>query len=354
MHMQKKIAIIISPNWRDYASLYLADCIRSVRALEGSDEHGIFLVDNNSTDESYSFLRSTVPEATVIRNVHNDGFAKGNNDAIRAALEMQYEYVMLLNMDTIIEPDCIRKLLAAMEKDNSIGALQAQLMLWPDRNKINTLGNITHFLGFGYTSGYMDTINDKTPPASRDISYPSGAAMFIKTSALRKVGLFDEEYWMYNEDQDLGWRLWLAGYKCRLCSGAIVYHKYDFSRNPVKYYYVDRNRLLSIFKNFHHITLMLIFPALLAMEAGLILFSIKNHWFGDKVRVYGYFLTPSRIVRLFRERRRSQKLRTVRDRDISHLISGTIEHETLKSPLLNLVNPVFSFYWKCVKLIMFW
>ena len=84
---------------------------------------------------------------------------------------------------------------------------------------------------------------------------------------LKEVGLFDEEMWMYNEDQDLGWRVWLAGYKCVLAWDAVIYHKYEFSRSISKYYWMDRNRNLSIFKNYHFLTLILIFPAWLAMEA---------------------------------------------------------------------------------------
>ena len=76
----------------------------------------------------------------------------------------------------------------------------------PDTEKINSLGNITHFLGFGYCRSYNQNLSQEKFNNLSDICYASGASVLLRVSVLRQVGLFDEEFWMYNEDQDLGWR----------------------------------------------------------------------------------------------------------------------------------------------------
>jgi len=88
-------------------------------------------------------------------------FAKGNNDAIKIALAQEFDYIILFNMDTVIEPNCVSELVKVAETEDKSGAVQARLMLWPDKEKINSLGNITHFLGFGYTDGYKQKMTDE-------------------------------------------------------------------------------------------------------------------------------------------------------------------------------------------------
>lgn len=273
--MQKKLAIIISPNFQDYALTYLSDCLASLRIQDWPGEKKIFITDNQSTEGSYAFLRETAPEAEIIRNDKNDGFAKGNNDAVRLALYQGFDYIVLFNMDTVVAADCIRQMIKGAESRDDIGSVQARLMLWPDKEKINSLGNFTHFLGFGYCDGLgKKWFGDPPPPGYPDIGYPSGAAALFKREILEKVGLFDEAYWMYNEDQDLGWRIWLAGFRCVLAPQAVVYHKYDFRERLQNYYWLDRNRVLSIVKNYQLSTLLLISCAFIAAESGLLFFAI--------------------------------------------------------------------------------
>jgi GT2 family glycosyltransferase len=176
----------------------------------------------------------------------------------------------------------------------------------------------------------------------------------FKAKALKQVGLFDEEFWMYNEDQDLGWRLWLAGYTCALAPAAVAYHKYEFSRSASKFYWLDRNRMLAIWKNYHWATLVLIAPSFIIMEIGLLLFSIKPGWILEKLKVWGYFLNIKHWPYLFQARRAAQKLRRVRDRDIIRLFSGKIWYQEIDDIKLRLINPVFNAYWQIVKFVVRW
>jgi len=376
--MPKKVALILV-NYKDYAKKYSADCLASLRKQDYTGEIKIFIVDNETSEESYNYLKQVAPEAEIIRNKNNDGFAKGNNDAMKIALERGFEYIILFNFDTVVAADCVKKMVEMAEGGNSIGAVQApsassgrayigavqaRLMLYDKDNPvltppypaggvINSLGNVTHFLGFGYAGGYGEKY---APPCrAEEICYPSGAAVLFKAEVLKKIGLFDEEFWMYNEDQDLGWRVWLSGASCVLAPDAVVYHKYEFSRSIKKYYFMDRNRVVAILKNYRLATLILILPALILMEIGLIFFSFKNGWFYEKMKVYSYFLNLNNWRRIIAERKKIQSSRTVGDRRIVKMFSGKIWYQEIGGGArLKVANIIFNIYWELIRSLIWW
>lgn len=361
----KKVAVIISPNYKDYAEKYLNDCIESLRKQDYQGEMKIFITDNETSPESFALLKKSAPEAEIIRNKGNDGFAKGNNDAMKRAIAQGFDYIILFNMDTVVESNCVSEMVKTAESEkyppcaplvkegNQIGAVQARLMLWPERDKINSLGNATHFLGFGYCLGYNTRIMNYELRI-KDIFYPSGAAVLLKREVLEKIGLFDEEFWMYNEDQDLGWRIWLAGFRCVLAPDAVVYHKYRFAKSIKQYYWMDRNRIIAMIKNYHWLTLLLILPAFVIMELGLVLFSLKTGWFKEKIKVWKYFSTPAKWKYLHNARKQTQSLRKIKDRDMAKMITGKIWYQEIDDVKLRLVNPLFEFYWRLVKMAIKW
>jgi GT2 family glycosyltransferase len=348
-----KVAIIVSPNWRDYAKKYLTDCLISLKQQDYLGETKIFLVDNESTEESFNYLKTAAPGIEILRNSDNAGFAKGNNVAMRAALEQGFAYIILFNMDTEVGIKAVSELVKMAESDKQIGAVQARLMLHPEKEKINSLGNATHFLGFGYTIDYKQQFSGRKLQAV-DIFYPSGAAVLYKAEALKEVGLFDEEFWMYNEDQELGWRLWLAGWRSVLAPEAVVYHKYEFSRSIKRLYWMDRNRILSILKCYRLPTLILILPAFLLMEFGLLVFSLKSGWFLKKLEVYGYFFSASNWLKLYKSRQAVQKLRKIKDRQIAQMISGKIMFQEFDGVPLKIANFFFNLYWQIIKIVIVW
>jgi GT2 family glycosyltransferase len=358
--MNKKIAVIISPNWQDYAQKYLADCLTSLANQDYVGELKFWLIDNATTAESFLLMQKIGQEYlagrewVLLANQNNDGFAKANNEAMRMAVNEGYDYLVLLNMDGLADSSCLRELMETAESDQIIGAVQARIMLHPEVNKINSLGNVTHFLGFGYPGHCQEALADYDKFDLQSIAYPSGSAVLFKAEALKRVGLFDEAFWMYSEDQDLGWRLWLAGFKIVLASRAVFYHKYEFSGAKGRYYWLDRNRLLAVFKNYRLATLMLICPALLIAELGLIIVAIRGRWFKQKLRVWLYFLSPVTWVYLIKARRATQALRQVSDRRIIKLFSGKIIYQELAGPLLSLANIFLNIYWSIAKMIVLW
>ncbi|MGC2422971.1 MAG: glycosyltransferase family 2 protein [Nitrospirota bacterium] len=349
--MNGKVAVVLV-NYKGYARKYLPDCIESLKRQDFRD-FKVLIVDNESSEETFDFIRETAPEAEIIRNERNEGFAGGNNAGMRAALRQGLRYIILFNIDTVIGETAVSGMVRAADAEERAGAVQARLMLWPDKERINSIGNLTHFLGFGFCKGY----GEKWSPGlinGKYICYPSGASVLLKADVLKEVGLFDESLWMYNEDQDLGWRIWLAGWSCVLAEDAVVYHKYEFSRSGSKYYYVDRNRVIAILKNYHWLTLLLIAPAFLVMEAGLLLFSVKEGSFKEKMGVYKYFLNLKNLKNILKSRAGIQANRKIREKEAVKLFSGRIWYEEIDDVRLRMVNPLFDMYWKFIKLIMIW
>lgn len=349
----KKVGVIFV-NYRDYAKKYLDAYLRSLRAQDYQGEVRLYVVDNESTSETFVYLSKAMPDATMVANSNNDGFAKGNNDGMRLALADGCDYLLVVNNDTEFPPEMLRLLVDEMESEGKLAALQARLMLWPDKHLINTLGNASHYLGFGYGLHYKKEYDPSLLPNDRLINYASGAAVLYRASALRELGLYEEEYWMYNEDQEICWRMWLAGYVCRVSETAICYHKYEFSRSVTKMYWMDRNRLLTIFRYYHPLTIALILFPLLVMELGTAYFSISSGWWSEKKKVWAYFLRPSTWRYIIEQRRSLRKLRQVGDAVLFATMSGRIEHQEVESKALRLANIFFDYYFRLIKFVCIW
>lgn len=362
--MNKKLAIIISPNWNDYAKKYLPDFIDSLKAQNYDGEMKAFITDNETSEESFSLLKN-IAEAhdyaslQIVRNKTNDGYAKGCNDAIRKAMEDDFDYFVVLSIHSILEPNCLSEMVKVLEGEDNVGMVQGRMMLFTDTsnrsgqdtNLISSLGNKTHFLGFGYCDGYRQKWTGQAK-SGQDIFYPSGSCILTKRELFEEIGLFDEEYWMYNEDQEIGWRTWLAGKRCVLAAEAVLYNKYEFQRSIKKYYWMDRNRILAILECYRLRTLILILPAFIVMEFGLILFSLKQEWFKDKVNVWKYFLSVKNWKYILKARRRDQMLRKISDKDLVEMITGEIWYQEIGDWKLRLANLVFNTYWRLIKKII--
>ena len=345
--MPKKVGIILI-NYKDYAEKFLVSCLESLRK-QNYNEWQLFIVDNSSSNSSYDYLKMTAPEARIIRNENNDGFAKGNNDALKLMIEEGFKYAWVLNMDTRVSDNALSELVSTLD-DKKIGAVQSRLMLYPETKKVNSIGNATHFLGFGFSLGYREDYKEAKELMS-DIFYPSGASVLFNLEILKEVGLFDEEFWMYNEDQDLGWRIWLRGYRCVINYSSVVYHQYEFSRSITKYYWMDRNRTLAILKNYSWPTLILVFPAWLIMEFGLLIFSFQSGWFKKRVEVINYFFKTKTWRYLIDARRDIQNKRVIKDKEILKMATGKIWYQEIADPKLKIINPIFNTYFKFVKLM---
>ena len=213
------------------------------------------MVDNASSDDSADYTERHYPGVKLIRSNKNLGYTGGNNLGIRAA---QGKYIVLLNNDVEVAPDWLDHLVREAENDVRVGALQPKLQSILNRGFFEYAGASGGFIdkwGFAFLRGRMfDTIEFDRGQYDdvREIFWASGAALFLRRSALEEVGNLDEAFFMHYEEIDLCWRLHLSGYKVKVIPQSKVLHYVSASlpaANFMKLYWNHRNSLILLIKN---------------------------------------------------------------------------------------------------------
>jgi GT2 family glycosyltransferase len=345
---RKIVVLIVTYNARRYLDGLFGSL---ARREAGPHDVEILVVDNASTDGTADAVAAQ-PGVKLVRNPRNSGFAGGNNVGLRQALAAGADYVYLLNQDTEVEPGFLSEALAVAESAGDIGAVQSLLLLHPQRDRINSAGNAIHFLGFGYCRDNGRRLAD-TQLEQREIAYGSGAGLLLRSAALRRVGLLDEELFLYHEDLDLGWRLRLAGFRNVLAPRSVVHHKYEFSRSVGKFYYMERNRYLVLWRNFRLWTMLLLLPWLILSELALFAAAVRAGWWREKLRVYAYFLRPAAWKHIRAGRREVASIRKVGDREIVRLFTPVIAYQEVAGPFTRYVaNPLMTALWSVLRLFI--
>ena len=207
MQLPKVSIIIINYNGKHH----LESCLESLLKIN-YDDIEIIVVDNNSTDDSVSFISTNFPDLILIKLNENKGFAEPNNIASKVA---SGDLLLFLNNDTIVTPSFVSELVKPIQQNSNVGICQS-LLLKPDES-IDSSGDFIDNLGVVY--------NSKTEISKiREISSARGASMMIKKNIFEQLEGFDEKFYFSFEDVDLSWRCWIAGYKVLVIPKSIVYH----------------------------------------------------------------------------------------------------------------------------------
>lgn len=303
-------AIVV--NWN--GEHLLPECLESLshQSLNGLE---ILLVDNGSSDGSLDLVRSRFPKVRLLALSENRGFAAGNNRGIEASSS---EFVALLNNDAVADYHWAEHLLAAAH-DSRVGIVASRVLLYSDRERLDSAGDGMTIVGVGYKRGH------RTPSgsfaSSETVFGASGCAMLLRRSMLAEIGLFDEDFFLLYEDSDLCFRAQLRGWKCPYAPNAIVYHRLNasigkFSRSHV--FYGQRNVEYVYFKNMPGRLVWKYLPAhLLNAIFALLYFGAKGRLAGFMAGKYD-FLRNSRSV--LRKRREIQKQRAVSCAEIDNIL----------------------------------
>ena len=210
----------------------------------------IIVVDNGSRDGSRELLRARYgARITLIESSVNLGFAGGNNLGIRAA---KGAHVVLLNNDAVAAPGWVEALVHAAEADSRIGMCASKILVLGGNGLIDSAGLLMSADGIGRGRGRLQPDGEAYARAE-DALIPSGCAALYRRAMLDEIGLFDEDFFAYCEDSDLGLRGRLAGWTCRYVPTAIVHHAYSRSTAPYssfKAFHVERNRAFVLLKCF--------------------------------------------------------------------------------------------------------
>jgi len=231
---------------------HLRECFTSLLRLNyPKDKLEVIVVDNGSTDGSVELIRDNYSFVKLITNTHNEGFAKPSNDGARAA---RGEYVAFLNNDMRVDANWLRELVASL-KNNDAECAGSVILNW-DGRQIDFVGGSVNFYGLGYQENFKKPLNQmKTElECDRQILFACGGAMLVNKKIFLDVGGFDEDYFAYYEDVDLGWRLHVLGCKIVLSVKSRVCHKHNstskmIARERVQYLF-ERNKLYTIYKNY--------------------------------------------------------------------------------------------------------
>jgi GT2 family glycosyltransferase len=271
----------------------------------------------------------------------NHGYFAGISRAISLS---STDYLLVLNPDAQAEPRAIELLVAAADQDPATAIAGAQIML-PDGITTNAGDNPLHPSGIS-VSGRFGEAREHGPP--RDVASSSGACWLVRRSAFQALGgLVDELFLYYHEDVDLAWRALIAGMRVVYCPEAVARHDYDFSRRSHKWYLLERNRLFSVLANYERRTLLLLAPALLATELGLLLVAAREGWLSSKLRGYAWLVRHRRPRRA--HRRRVQALRRRSDRQVLELFTHRLRSPLLPSAGGTLLNLVWVPYMRLVR-----
>jgi len=284
----------------------------------------------------------------------NLGFSGGNNLVMRKAMESGHPYVYLLNSDAAFERGALDAVIDIAEMHPEAGSVQSLLVLQQDPSSLNSKGNAIHFLGFGYANGWKES-RSSVSEETRKIAYASGAGVLYRTEVLKEVGLLDESLFLYHEDLDLGWRMLLAGHENLLAPKSVVQHRYEFSRSITKMYWMERNRLLVMAKNYHAGTLLILFPFLFLLEFGVFALSVKSGWWREKLRTYRDLFTWASWSIIRDGRKEISRIRRRRDADILSRFTHRIAYQDVPEFLIErIMNPIWGLIHRFVRAIVIW
>ncbi|MHB8903725.1 MAG: glycosyltransferase family 2 protein [Patescibacteria group bacterium] len=355
--MSKKVGIILI-NYKDYAERFLISCRDSLRSQNYPVESTkIYIIDNASTVETVSYLKNNYPEAQILARIDGN-YSAANNLGFRAALADSCDYLVTVNMDTEMDINWLSELILALENNPEAGIAQSKILLFPKTEaershpKINSLGNIIHFLGFGFTSGYGEP--DREISGYPEINgYASGCSFIIRAEVFNKIGGYNEEYYMYHDDLEISLKTKLAGYKIILAPKSIIFHKYEFARSTKMIYYMERNRYLTLLTFYPVYLIILIGLPGVLMDIGMFFYSLLNGWFKEEMKIYGYFLHYKNYDKIFAERKKIKQFRIQSFIKLAKSFAGRIEFQEIANPILKyLVNPILNFYWQIIKKII--
>jgi GT2 family glycosyltransferase len=315
------------------AKKYLESCLNSVLNSDYSN-FGVIIVDNGSEDGSLEFLEEISKSKlniTVIRNKENLGPSVARNQGIEKA---KGKYVGFLDNDTRVHPLWLKEAVKVFEANPKIGACQCKLILDDTDNIIDCVGE--------YLGQYGFLVNFVTPGAEKDIGQydnfieifaAKSAGMIARRDVLNKIGGFDDDYFIYMEESDLCWRIWLQGYTVILIPNSIVYHKFGTSSVilPQKINYLikfhgTKNYITSLLKNFGLWNLVKVLPLHLSLWAGMAVgYVLKGRLLWATYIVKGVLYNLVYFRRIWEKRLKVQYLtRKVPDNDImSRIVKKT-------------------------------
>lgn len=248
-------------------------CLRAFADVDWPQERlELIVVDNASGDDSVGRIRRAVPHVKVIASPRNTGFTGGCNRGVDAS---HGEFIAFVNNDARPDAKFLRAAVHVLERDADVACIACRVLDWD--------GQVIDFDSSGlswYGQAFKLNVGASAESSSsveRDVLFGTGSGLVVRRQTFVEVGGFDERYFMFFEDVDLGWRLWLLGHRVRYVPQSVIYHRHHASMKSIgpwrEQFLLERNALFTIFKNYDDATLAATLPGamLLAMRRGVLL-----------------------------------------------------------------------------------
>jgi GT2 family glycosyltransferase len=307
MSKEKASVIIVTYNGRHY----LDDCLRSVHdELRSGDE--VIVVDNGSGDGSAGFVSDHYPQARLLRNAENRGFAAACNQGAAMA---SGEVLVFLNQDTQVTPEWLRALAEGLGGGHTVGLTTSKALVMSQPERIQACGQDVHYAGLVFARGFGEPAGSLD--AAEVVGAVAGCSFAMRREVWQELGGFDETLYMYYEETDLSWRARMRGYRSAYVPDSVVYHDHRPSTaSASRLYHSARNRRIVLLKNWRWQTLFLLAPGLLVAELVEWGLALRQGWVGLKAKLHADLWLarhPGLISRLHTD---AQKGRSVSDADI--------------------------------------
>lgn len=318
---------------------HLGECIDALLRSDAKLE--IILVDNGA-GEAVAALPAAAA-LRIIRPAENLGFAGGCNLGVANATG---EVIVFVNSDVRVAPDALSELGGRLA-DPLVGLASACVRLAEEPELVNSIGNPAQFLLFSWAGGYGDLAAAHACP--KLITSVSGATFAVRRKVWEQLEGFDSRYFAYGEDLDLSLRAWQAGYQVVYVPTAVSWHWYEFSRNPLKLYLLERNRLITLLTVFEIRTLLRAAPSAIAVEAGVMAMAIRDGWARQKWDGWRWIWRHRDELR--ERRHRIQSTRVIGDDALLPLLQGPINPPAgFGFAVPKLVNLVLEKNWNWMRL----
>jgi GT2 family glycosyltransferase len=326
---ERPLVSVIVVNWNGLA--YLPECLDSLAAQSyGALE--VIVVENGSTDGSVEYLRGQPADRLrLVESPSNLGFAGGNNLGIRAS---KGAYLALLNNDAVADPHWVEALVSAAEADPGVGMCASRIYVWRRPDLLDGAGLLVSGDGIGRGRGRHERDGERYEREA-DVLLPSGCAALYRRSMLDAIGLFDEDFFAYCEDTDLGLRARIGGWRCRYVPGALVRHHYSGStspHSPFKAFHVERNRIWVVVKCFPAgmaaMSLVYtvaryalqVYSAIISRGAAAKLAAAQSPWALAGIVVRAWVAALVRLPEMWRRRRAIRSTSKISRRELARLL----------------------------------
>ncbi len=245
---------IVTLNWNTKDETL--ECVRSLQKIDYPD-FGIIVVDNGSTDGSPDLFRESLEDSVIlVENADNLGYSKGFNTGIQRAMDMGAEYVLIINSDTIVDPQVLKELVIVAETDKTIGFVTGKVFYADFNGRKDILQTVAKKPDRYRLVGGQIGANEEDSGQYDDLSeldFCDDVFMLARRDVIEKTGGYDPNFFLQGEQADWQLRAKKLGYRIFFAPGAKIWHKVSVSsggaESPMRHYFTSRNNILVVYRN---------------------------------------------------------------------------------------------------------